>query len=113
MHPFVDQIKEAAEAVGRARSRRGYLEALTHFERKLACAPDFPSGYLNDADGEALTALGERVIASIEDRLDHRTDRPSVQRTLVAAVYTLRRDLEAIDTVVRHNAFIGTARRLG
>jgi hypothetical protein len=101
---IVERAQQIVEDVAHARSRRAFLAALDHFERMLALAPDYPRTYLNEADGRALAALADTVIAHIENRLDHHTDRASLQRTLAAKVYQIRGDIENIYTSVRDSA---------
>lgn len=104
MNLIVERAHQIAEDVADARSRRAFLAALDHFERMLALAPDYPRTYLNEADGQALTALADTVIGHIENRLDHHTDRASLQRTLAAKVYQIRGDIENVFTYVRDSA---------
>jgi hypothetical protein len=101
---IVERAHQIVEDVARARSRRAFLAALDHFERMLALAPGYPRTYLSEVDGQALTALADTVIAHIENRLDHHTDRASLQRTLTAKVYQIRGDIENIYTHVRDSA---------
>jgi len=79
--------------VAHARSRRAFLSALEHFERVLALAPDYPPGCLSSGDGEELGGVAAMVIAHIEQRLAHHTDRAAVQRVLEASVAQIRFDL--------------------
>jgi hypothetical protein len=102
VHHIVDCARDAARSLEHTHSRRAFLAALAQFERMLSLAPDYPPGCVTGDDEAELIGLAEGVIAAIEDRLDRHTDRPSVQRTLGAAIYRLRRDVEEIDTVVRH-----------
>ena len=103
MNLIVERAQEVAADLAHARSRRAFLSALDHFERMLALAPDYPPGVLSEADGHALGALADTVIAHVEDRLDRHTDRASVQRALAAKVYQIRADLENVHTYV-HDA---------
>lgn len=94
MNLIVERAHQIVEDLAHARSRRAFLSALEHFERMIALAPDYPRGSLSDADLQALGALADTVVTDIEERLDHHTDRPSVQRTLAARVYQIRKDVE-------------------
>ena len=100
MNLIVERAREVAQDLAHARSRRAFLSALEHFERMLAIAPDYPPGVLTEADGHTLGALADSVIAHVEDRLDRRTDRPSVQRVLAARLYQIRSDVETVHTFV-------------
>ena len=101
MHLIIERAEAVVEDLARARSRRAFLSALEHFERLIAIAPDYPRDSLTVADVRALGALADTVAAHIEERLDHHTDRPSVQRTLAASLYKIRKDLETAYTVFR------------
>jgi hypothetical protein len=97
---IVERAHEVVEDLAHARSRRAFLSALEHFERMLALAPDYPPGVLSEADSHELIALADTVIAHVEDRLDRRTDRAAVQRSLAAKVYQIRADVENVHTYV-------------
>jgi hypothetical protein len=97
---IVERAQQVAADVANARSRRAFLASLRHFERMLALAPDYPRGSFSQGDSEVLAALAETVVSHVESRLDRRTDRPAVQQTLVATVYRIRADVEALYTFV-------------
>jgi hypothetical protein len=97
---IVERAQQVAEDVAHARSRRAFLSALEHFERVLALVPAYPPGCLSSGDGQALAGLADVVIAHIEERLDHRMDRASVQRALAAKVYQIRADVENVHRFV-------------
>ena len=101
MNLIVERAYQVADDVAQARSRRAFLSALDHFERMLSLAPDYPPGALSEADGQALGALADAVLAHVEERLDRRTDRAAVQRALVSQIYAIRRDIESLYTFVR------------
>jgi hypothetical protein len=101
VHLIVERAQAIVEDLARARSRRAFLSALEHFERVIAIAPDYPRGSLTVPDVQALGALADTVAAHIEERLDHHTDRPSVQRTLAAGLYRIRKDVETAYTLLR------------
>ena len=94
MNLIVERAHSIVEDLSRARSRRAFLSALEHFEHIVALAPDYPRGTLDVSDVQALGALADTVVTQIEERLDHHTDRASVQRTLAAGVYQIRKDVE-------------------
>jgi hypothetical protein len=98
---IVERARQIVEDVEQARSRRAFFSALEHFERVLAMAPDYPPGALDEVDGQALGALADAVISQVEERLDHHTDRASVQRSLAIKIYQIRRDVEAIYLCLR------------
>ena len=106
MNLVVERAHQVVEDLSQARSRRAFLSALDHFERMLAMAPEYPRGFLTEIDSAALSALADTVVTHIEDRLDRRTDRASVQRALAAKVYQIRSDLETLYTFVRNGAGI-------
>jgi hypothetical protein len=101
MNLIVERAHEIVEDLAHARSRRAFLSALEHFERMIALTPDYPRGSLSITDVQALGALADTVVTQVEDRLDHHTDRPSVQRTLAASVYQIRKDIEAAYAFLR------------
>jgi len=101
---IVERAHQVVEDLAHARSRRAFLSALEHFERMLSLAPDYPPGALSEADGQQLAALADTVVAHVEDRLDRRTDRAAVQRSLVAKVYQIRGDIEHVHTFVHDPA---------
>ena len=100
MNLILERAYQVVDDLAHARSRRAFLSALEHFERMLALAPDYPPNCLTEADGQALGALADTVVTQVEERLDRHTDRPSVQRTLAASVYQIRRDVEMVHTFV-------------
>ena len=106
---IVERAHEVVDDLAHARSRRAFLAALDHFERMLALAPDYPSGVLSEADTQALSALADSVVSHIEDRLERRTDRAAVQRTLVDQIYKIRRGIETIYTLT-HGAELAAVR---
>ncbi len=110
MNLIVERAQQVAEDLAHARSRRAFLSALEHFERMLALGPDYPPGCLTEDDGAALGALADTVITHVEERLDHHTDRASVQRALAARIYQIRSDVENVHTFVRGNLPAGPAR---
>lgn len=100
MNPIVERAQQVVEDIEHARSRRAFLSALDHFERMLALAPESSPGSLTVEDSATLGALADTVITHIEDRLEHRTDRAAIQRTLAARLYQIRSDLETVHSVV-------------
>ena len=98
MNLIVERAHQIVDDISRARSRRAFLSALEHFEHVLALAPDYPRGTLNVTDVQALGALADTVVTQIEERLDHHTQRASVQRTLAASIYQIRKDVETAYT---------------
>lgn len=101
---IVERARQIVEDLEQARSRRAFLSALEHFERVLAMAPDYPPGTLDEVDGRALGTLADAVVSQVEERLDHHTDRASVQRSLATTIYQIRRNLEAIYLCIRDRA---------
>ena len=105
----VERAQQVVDDLAHARSRRAFLAALDHFERILALAPDYPSGVLSETDAQALIALADSVVSHIEDRLERRTDRAAVQRTLVDQIYKIRGGVETIYTLT-HAARLAAVR---
>jgi hypothetical protein len=110
MEIFVQRASRVAEHIPAARSRRTFLAALADFERMLTVPLDYPRGCFSETDAEALRRLADTVIASIERRLDARVDRAAVERQLVAAIYRIRADVEAVYTRCRYDAAGNPAR---
>ena len=106
MNLIVERAQEVLQDLAHARSRRAFLSALDHFERMLAIAPDYPRGVLTEADGNALGAHADSVIAHVEERLDRHTDRAAVQRALAAKVYQIRSDVENVHTFVHDRSAV-------
>jgi hypothetical protein len=107
---IVERAQAIVEDLARARSRRAFLSALQHFERVIALAPGYPPGSLTVADVQALGALADTVATHIEERLDHHTDRASVQRTLATGLYQIRKDVETAYTLLRDGNAVLTAK---
>lgn len=100
MNLIIERAQQVVEDIEHARSRRAFLSALDHFERMLALAPESSAGSLSVEDGATLGALADTVITHVEDRLQHRTDRATVQRALASRLYQIRNDLETVHSVV-------------
>ena len=110
MNLIVERAHQIVDDLAHARSRRAFLSALEHFERTIALAPDYPRGSLDVADVQALGALADTVVTQVEERLDHHTDRPSVQRALVSSVYQIRKDVETAYAFLREGDGVLAAR---
>ena len=63
----------------------------------LRSVPDFGPRQLSPDARGALRTLAEAVIAPIEDRVSTADDPEGVQRTLVEAIYDIRRALEEMN----------------
>jgi hypothetical protein len=103
MEPFVERARHAAADVPAAQSRRTFLAALADFEQMLSVPLDYPRGCFSETDAEALRVLADTVVDAIERRLDTRVDRASVERQLVATIYRIRAEVEAVYTRFRHD----------
>lgn len=104
MEGFVDRAAGFVEALGAARTRRGFLAALANFEGMVKVVPDYPGTFFTDSDYDALRALADRAIEHIERRLDARADRPSLQQELATTIYRLRAEMESIYAGLHHGA---------
>ena len=101
MDLFVTRAAALAQDVTTTKSSRAFRSAVHQFEHLLSRISHYPSDFLTDGDTRALATLADTVIDRIEDRLDARADRGTVQRELALQIYQVRRDVESIYKVVR------------
>ena len=108
MDLFVTRAAALANDLTTTKSSRAFRSAVDQFENLLSRISHYPPDFLTDGDTRALATLADTVIDRIEDRLDARADRGTVQRELALRIYEVRRDVESIYMVVRDapgNAF--------
>lgn len=101
MKQFVVGAAAMAGLVPQARSRRAFLAAVADFEAVLKATVDYPRGRFALEDLEELRALADAVVEHIETRVEARADRAAVTRSLVASIYRIRSEVEAIYTTIR------------
>ena len=99
-------IAPAAEAleqrVASARFGFSFDHAVLAFVRLLSAVPDSNPHQVTSAELADLRKTSERVIESIERRLETRRDRQSIQQHLASAVYRIRYETEGIERWHRH-----------
>lgn len=109
MQQFIDRAAATVEAMRTARSRRGFLEALTTLQRMLSLVPEYPATFFTDAGYQRLIPVVDRAVEQVEGRLEARTDSASVQRQLAAAIYRLRKESAAIFLRIRNDPAPGAS----
>jgi len=97
---FVARTAQLAGLVPVAHSRKAFLAALSDFERMLTVTLDYPRGCFSREDIEALRALADAVVEHIEARVNTHADRSAVEQQLVATIYRIRREVEAMYTTI-------------
>ena len=99
-------ITMAADALAKrvASARFGFSldRAVGAFVRLLSAVPDSNPLQVSRADVADLRKTSERVIESIERRLETRRDRQSIRLSLASAVYRIRYETEGIERWHRH-----------
>ena len=100
------RLAPAAEAlatrVTSARFGFSFDRAVFAFVRFLAAVPDSNPLQVTAAELADLRKTSERVIESIEHRLETGHDRESIRRRLASAVYEIRYETEGIERWCRH-----------
>ena len=98
----VTTVVEASEQMAKAQTARGLVRAARQFVAALALVPDCPISDFASSALDTLQPAAERVVATIEARLDAGRDRDSVQLELAKAIYDIRRELEEINRWRQH-----------
>jgi hypothetical protein len=100
-----DQLAEAIAIVnGLPDTRRGgaFVAGVERFVAFLGTIPDNKFSDVTESVVVTLRREADRLVDCIENRLELKGDRSSVQQKLASGVYDIRRNMEQIELWLRH-----------
>jgi hypothetical protein len=98
----VAAANEAAHSLFPDAASRAFLKSVRDFVAALSRVPDYPAGTFSPVEIAQLSSTSERVIGSIETRIESRQDPSGIQQQLAESIYDVRRELEEIGRWRRH-----------
>ena len=101
-NPILDAV-DAASLVRDARTQRAFAHAVREFIRAVGAVPDECGPTLSAGAARTIQSLGDDVIDHIEEHVSE-ANGSGQERSLVSAVYEIRRLLEEINHTRHHYA---------
>jgi hypothetical protein len=95
-------IDASAQSLLQATSSRVFLRQLREFTSAVARVPDHPAGTFSPVEIARVSSTCERVITSIERRLESSDDTAGVEQQLTEAIEEIKREMEEVSRWRRH-----------
>jgi hypothetical protein len=96
------EASAAAHSLFPDASSRAFLKGVRDFVTALSRVPDYPAGTFSPIEIAQLSSMCERVISTIELRIDSGTDTSGVKQQLAEAIDDARRELDEVSRWRRH-----------
>jgi hypothetical protein len=96
------EASAAAHSLFPDATSRAFLKGVRDFVSALARVPDYPAGTFSPVEIAQLSSTCERVISTIEMRIDSGADTSGVKQQLAEAIDEARRELEEVSRWRRH-----------